>query len=159
MQCMMWLGRSDCGWVVLPTDSAVGVQADSRRELRNAALFCCLLEESGSSPRLLSIHELLTYYVGQVDGLNAFHMLQIMKTCGYRDAAMLADDMMIDRLQTAICGSTVASQQIASQTLIRPADSRVMRFPSDRVSVARATIRAGRIPHVASSVRCHHIPG
>ena len=41
---MMWLGRADTGWNVLPPDRQSGIVSDTPREVRNAVLLTQLLQ-------------------------------------------------------------------------------------------------------------------
>jgi len=71
-RCMMWLGRADCGWNVLPTDQSLAVVSRSKRELRDAALLVGLLHKTGNLKRLHEMDRVIAYLVGRSDSLNAF---------------------------------------------------------------------------------------
>jgi hypothetical protein len=87
---MSWMGRADCGWNVLPS-RAPGVEADSDRELRDAALLTQPIESSGGLGRLKAIGDLLTRLVGRSDSLGVFSLGDLLKRCEVKNGEGLAD--------------------------------------------------------------------
>jgi hypothetical protein len=77
-RCMMWLGRPDTGWNVLPTYMSPGVDSDDRRELRDAVLLVQLLRQTDNRDRLQSIDRVIAYMVGSSDSLNVFQLEELM---------------------------------------------------------------------------------
>ena len=54
-RCLMWLGRADCAWYVLPTQPSDALQVDTDRELRAAVRLARLLESTGQIEELRAI--------------------------------------------------------------------------------------------------------
>jgi hypothetical protein len=68
-RCLMWMGRVDCGWNVLPTDGTPGVKADSDRELTDDIVFCEALKASGGVKSLKALDDIIGFMVGRSDNL------------------------------------------------------------------------------------------
>ena len=85
---MMWLGRADTGWNVLPTDKSPGVDSDDERELRDAALLVQLLRQTGNLDRLRAIDRVIAYMVGGNDSLNVFRLKELMDETGIRQLSI-----------------------------------------------------------------------
>jgi len=82
-RCLMWLGRVDCGWNVLPPVDRVGLRVDSDRELRDAVLFCELLRDAQGLKALKSVDDIIGFMVGRSDNLTVFALLKLIDgVCG-----------------------------------------------------------------------------
>ncbi len=115
---MMWLGRADTGWNVLPPDRQSGIVSDSPRELRDAALLTDVLQSSGGIERLRQISQILDFMVGESDNLTVFQtadLLQQQKIAGIGD---LASSQQIDALQDALRKCDLGTQRIHSQVVL-----------------------------------------
>lgn len=115
---MMWLGRADTGWNVLPVQSQTGFVSDDRRELRNAVLFVELLRETGGLERLRAIDRVIAYLVGSSDTLNLFRLGELMDEANIKSVGDLAEADRIEDLQTVIAKSEAAKQLIRSQVVV-----------------------------------------
>ena len=116
-RCMMWLGRVDCGWNVLPTGGTPGVKADSDRELRDAILFCQLLRDTKNVAPLKSLDDIIGFMVGRSDNLTVFTLLDIMKAAGANTLAAL-DAKKLDKVKEELKSGKHAAQMIRSQLVI-----------------------------------------
>jgi hypothetical protein len=116
-RCMMWLGRADTGWNVLPTDLSPAVDSDDRRELRNAVLLVRLLRQTGTRDRLQSIDRIIAFMVGSSDSLNVFRLEELLDKMAIGDVSDLAQGPWIAELQEAIGRSQAARQLIRSQIM------------------------------------------
>lgn len=115
-RCMMWLGRADCGWNVLPTDDSKGVKANSDRELTAAVLFCEALNASGSTKALKSLDEIIGFMVGRSDNLTVFTLLDV---CAKTDTASTAGQVKnLDKVKTELKSGKHGAQMIRSQLLL-----------------------------------------
>jgi hypothetical protein len=115
---MMWLGRADTGWNVLPPDRQSGIVSDSPRELRNAVVLTTLLKASGAAERLRQMNEILDFMVGESDNLTAFQMVELLSQQNITDASDLVSQRSIDAFQDALLKSELGSQQIRSQVIL-----------------------------------------
>ena len=145
-RCMMWLGRVDCGWNVLPTvgwgephagspqvppPGTPGVKADSDRELRDAILFCELLRETRQVQSLKALDDILGFLVGRSDNLSVFMLLDIMKKAGADTLAAALDAKKLEKMKDAIKNGKHAAQMIRSQFVIsNPMDTYKVPPPS-----------------------------
>jgi hypothetical protein len=120
---MMWLGRADTGWNILPPDPQSGIVSDSPRELRNAALLTQLLESTGAIEHLRQISEILDFMVGESDDLTVFQMVDLMKDQGVADVGDLVSNRNVVAFQTALLNGELGTQRIRSQVVLSdPAD-------------------------------------
>jgi hypothetical protein len=122
-RCLMWLGRADCGWNVLPVHPGDGVVTDSDRELRDAILLSDLFRETNNLPRLRAMDDALTFLVGKSDNLSVFGLLDLLKEQGLRTVDDVTDGRALAALKTAIEKSAAARQAIRSQVLVSDPDS------------------------------------
>jgi hypothetical protein len=113
---MMWLGRVDCGWNVLPTDGTPGVKADSDRELSAAIVFCEALKASGGLKPLKSLDEIIGFMVGRSDNLTVFGLLDICAKAGAKDVAGTVKNL--DKVKDELNSGKHAAQMIRSQLVI-----------------------------------------
>ncbi len=114
-RAMMWLGRVDCGWNVLPTDPKTGVTSDSDRELRAAALTVTLLHNTGGTKSLKAVDDMIGFLVGRSDNLTVFSLLKLMEQTKVSDFLAEAE---LAKLRDTIKTSGEAGQMIRSQVLI-----------------------------------------
>lgn len=117
-RCMMWLGRVDCGWNVLPTDGTPGVKADSDRELRDAILFCELLIETKNVKSLKSLDDIIGFMVGRSDNLTVFTLLDVMKAADVETLATALDTKKLEKVKDEIKSGKHAAQMIRSQLVL-----------------------------------------
>ena len=130
-RCMMWLGRVDCGWNVLPTDGTPGVKADSDRELRNAILFCELLTQTKHVKSLKALDDVIGFMVGRSDNLTVFTLLDIMKAADAQTLTATLDGKKLEKVKEEIKSGKHAAQMIRSQLVIsNPADTYKVPPPS-----------------------------
>ncbi|QEG27254.1 hypothetical protein GobsT_20080 [Gemmata obscuriglobus] len=115
-RCMMWLGRVDCGWNVLPTDDTPGVKANSDRELTAAILFCEALKESGSLKALKSLDDIIGFMVGRSDNLTVFALLDVCAKLGTASAKGTVKDL--DKVKAELKSGKLAAQMIRSQLVL-----------------------------------------
>src|SRR5262249_50222012 len=93
-RAMMWVGRADTGWFMLPVDPTSGIKCDPERELRNAMLLVHLLEKSGTMSRLRKMDEIINFLVGRSDNLSAFKLHDLrtrQRIAGVADIASAAN--------------------------------------------------------------------
>jgi hypothetical protein len=120
---MMWLGRADTGWNILPPDPQSGIVSDSKRELRNAVVLTRLLRSSGGEAHLQQMSDILDFMVGDSDNISAFQMADLLRQQKIADADYLTSDQRIDEFQAALRKSNLGTQQIRSQAVVSdPAD-------------------------------------
>ena len=98
-RCMMWLGRADCGWNILPTDTATGVVSTGMRELRDAALLVHLVQATNRVEDLESIEALLSFMVGSSDNLTVSALHSVMESAGVASARDLLDSTKMGAVQ------------------------------------------------------------
>ncbi|MHC4129433.1 MAG: DUF3160 domain-containing protein [Planctomycetota bacterium] len=114
---LMWLGRADCGFNVLPPDLRSGLEVDDKRELRDAALLTQLLAEADGLRRLRAMSNIIDFLVGGSDSLTIFAMIDLLDEQELDTPADLAQDSRIEKLQWAIAASGPAVQRIRSQVI------------------------------------------
>lgn len=115
-RAMMWLGRADTGWFVLPPDPESGMECDSRRELRDAVLLTRLLASTGTIATLQQVSDFIDYLVGRSDSLNAFQMRELLERNQLTESGLLDDDV-IALLEEALRASGLGAQRIRSQVV------------------------------------------
>jgi hypothetical protein len=115
---MMWLGRADTGWNILPPDPKSGIVSQSNRELRDAVLLTQLLRSTGEIDRLRQVSDILNFLVGRSDNLAAFQLADLVDRQKINSLDDLADDSRIDALQNALRNSDLGLQQIRSQVVL-----------------------------------------
>jgi Protein of unknown function (DUF3160) len=117
-RCLMWLGRVDCGWNVLPTDGTPGVNSDSDRELRDAVLMVELLQASNSMKSLKAMDDILAFMIGRSDNLTVFALRDLLEQAKVQKLADVAGADALGRLKTVIKNGKQAQQMIRSQVVI-----------------------------------------
>lgn len=119
-RCMMWLGRPDCGWNVLPTDTTTGVVSTGMQELRDAALLVHLMQATDRLADLESTETLLGFMVGRSDNLTVFALHSIMEDAAIANPRDLLDNAKMVAVQSALVESSAGDQVIRSQVLSKP---------------------------------------
>ncbi|MCI0704766.1 MAG: DUF3160 domain-containing protein, partial [Planctomycetia bacterium] len=123
-RCMMWLGRVDCGWNVLPTGGTPGVKADSDRELRDSILFCELLRQTDGLKGLKALDDIIGFMVGRSDNLTVFILLKIMDDTGAKTLSDALDAKKLEKVKDELKTGKHAAQMIRSQLVLsNPADT------------------------------------
>lgn len=117
-KCLMWLGRADCGWNVLPTGGTPGVESDADRELRDAVLFVELLRKTDGLKRLKAIDDAIGFLVGKSDGLTVFALDGLMTKGKVAGLADVAGRESLEALRGAIKDADLATQSIRSQIVL-----------------------------------------
>lgn len=127
-RCMMWLGRADCGWNVLPSAYIPCISFDADRELRDAMLLTMLLHQSGGLARLATINNLLTYLVGHGDELSPATLYSVQRKIGIARPNDVYG-VSFGAVRTALAGSGLGEQAIRSQVVISEPNSPVQVLP------------------------------
>lgn len=117
-RAMMWLGRADTGWNVLPVDPQSGLVSDSSRELRNCVLLTQLLKSSGANVRLDRMDAILDFLVGASDNLTPGQMELLLERRKIDDLRDVSSAEAIAGLQEVLARGEFGSQQIRSQVLL-----------------------------------------
>jgi Protein of unknown function (DUF3160) len=117
-RCLMWLGRIDCGWNVLPTEGTPGVVSDSDRELRDAVLLVELLQATDSLKSLRSLDDILAFMIGRSDNLTVFALRDLMKQNKVQTLTDVRGAEALGRLKTALQQGKQGQQMIRSQVVI-----------------------------------------
>jgi hypothetical protein len=117
-RCLMWLGRADCGWNVLPTDGTPGVKSDSDRELRDAVLLVELLAATDNVKTLKGLDDIIAFLVGRSDNLTVFTLRGLMEEQRTATLAAVSDGKALARLKDAVKNGKHAQQMIRSQVVI-----------------------------------------
>jgi hypothetical protein len=115
---MMWLGRIDCGWNVLPTGGTPGVKSDSDRELRNSVLLVELLQATDNVKRLKALDDIIGFMVGKSDNLTVFALADLMKDNKATTLADIKDAANLAQLRDAVEKGKHGQQMIRSQVVI-----------------------------------------
>ncbi len=117
-RAMMWLGRADTGWNVLPPDPQSGIVSDTPRELRDAVLLTDLLQSSGAINRLRQMSEILDFMVGESDNLTVFQLADLLRQQKIASPSDIASSRRVNQLQEALRKSDLGAQQIRSQVIL-----------------------------------------
>jgi hypothetical protein len=117
-RAMMWLGRPDCGWNVLPPVDTKAVKADSDRELRDAILFCELLAATGGTKTLKAVDDVLGFLVGRSDNLTVFTLQDVMAAGGVKTLDDARDAAKLKTVKDELESGKHAAQMIRSQLVI-----------------------------------------
>jgi hypothetical protein len=116
-RAMMWIGRADTGWFILPVDPGSGILCDDRRELRNAMLLVYLLDRSGALPRLQQMDDAVNFLIGRSDNLSIFQLREMMRQEGITTLADIAAPGSVKRVQQALRTSKHRRPMIVSLVL------------------------------------------
>ena len=117
-RAMMWLGRADTAWNILPPDRESGIVSDSPRELRDAVLLTTLLQSTGSLDRLKQVNGILELMVGESDNLTVLQMLELLGKQKVSGVSDLTSGQSIEAFQDALRKSDLGTQQIRSQVIL-----------------------------------------
>jgi hypothetical protein len=116
-RAMMWLGRADTAWNILPPERDTGIVVDSQRELRDAVLLTNLVQSSGAAEQLKQTSSILDLMVGESDNLTVFQMLDLLGKQKISDVGGLTSSRSVEAFQDTLRSSDLATQQIASQAI------------------------------------------
>jgi len=128
-RCMMWLGRVDCGWDVLPGRVDQYQQSDPVRELRNAVLLTQLLVQTGGDKRLEKLDRVMQFFVGKSDNLGVFALRELLQQQEVHQLHELLDPHGMLRLQNALTQGSFGQQMIRSQVIAQDAVPSKKRLP------------------------------
>jgi hypothetical protein len=117
-RAMMWLGRADTAWNVLPPDRESGIVSDSPRELRDAALLTSLLQSTGAVERLKQINGILELMVGESDNLTVPQMLELLAGQKISNINDLTSSRNVEAFQDELRKGEGGTQQIRSQVIL-----------------------------------------
>jgi hypothetical protein len=112
-KCMMWLGRADCAFVI-----------DSLRQFRDFMLVYDCMDKAGVLPELADFNSVITFFVGDMDGLGAEGVTAFEKKAGTHpamDSIILINTVAMNFKKSLLldgCGN----QFILSQAMWKDAD-------------------------------------
>ncbi len=115
-RAMMWLGRPDCGWNILPAHPESGIHNQDARERRDAVLLVDLLTAGGQMPRLRVFDRMLETLAGYSDNLRPGDLRKMLgdgKVSSLADFTPQADA----RLREAIAQSPAGRQRVRGQVV------------------------------------------
>jgi hypothetical protein len=115
---MMWLGRADTGWNVLPPDRQSGIASDAGRELRDAVLLTELLQSTGGMQELAQMDSILDFMVGESDNLTAPQLHELAAKQKVSGPADLTWASQVTAFQDALRASDLGTQRIRSQVVL-----------------------------------------
>lgn len=116
-RAMMWLGRADLGFNLMPPSPQSGMDVDVERERMNAAIMTLLLDASGSAQRLGKVSDVIDFMVGSSDDLSPLQMRALLSDAGIQRVSELGHAGVGERLRAAIESAKVGAQRIRSQVL------------------------------------------
>ncbi|MGA2065775.1 MAG: DUF3160 domain-containing protein [Thermoguttaceae bacterium] len=115
-RAMMWLGRPDCGWNILPAHPESGIHNQDARERRDAVLLVDLLTAGGQMPRLRVFDRTLEMLVGQSDNLRPGDLRKMLddgKVASPTDFSPQAEA----KLREAVAQSPASRQRVRGQVV------------------------------------------
>ncbi len=116
-RALMWLGRVDLGFTLVPPDGAFG-SFDVARERRDALLLARLMEEAKVSEALSALDGAIAFLVGVSDDVRPVDLAAAMKEARLERPADLDDPV---KLEAAVAAAGRArGQRIRSQVGWRP---------------------------------------
>jgi hypothetical protein len=115
---MMWLGRADTAFDILPPDRESGIVSDSPRELRDAVLVTNLLQSTGTIERLKQINGILELMVGESDNLTVPQMLELLAKQNISNISDLSSSRDVEAFQDELRKGDLGTQQIRSQVIL-----------------------------------------
>lgn len=128
---MMWLGRADTGWNLLPPDPQASIKSDVPRELRNSALLTQLLTTTGTIDRLQQIYDILDFMVGDGDNLTPPQTATLLRHQRVTELTDLTASAAVESFQQSLRNGDFGTQQIRSQIVTSdPRNSRQVAVPS-----------------------------
>ena len=107
-KCMMWLGRADCAFVIDST---------ALRQLRDFALMHACMKEAGVIDKLSKFNQIISFFVGDVDGFTIEGMSEIMAARAVLPDNIMRSDTTARQLYSAIKRSGGGNQLILSQAM------------------------------------------
>lgn len=116
-RAMMWLGRSDTGWFLLPPDQGSGLQIDAPRERRNAALMSYVMDKSKQMPRLENMSRVIDFLIGRSDSLSVGMMRGVFSRVQLQRLSDLANPQVVQGLEQSVRELGLGAQRIRSQAL------------------------------------------
>jgi hypothetical protein len=119
-RAMMWLGRADTGFNVLPPDKRSMIDSNSRRELRDAVLLTELLNSNGTIKYLEQMNRIIEFIVGGSDNLTPFAFAKLLEEQKIKSLTDITGENNIALLEEAIRSNKNSGQQIASQVIFSP---------------------------------------
>lgn len=107
-QCMMWLGRADCGFVI-----------DSLRHLRDFAFIRDCMEKAGAIEDLAEVNQVISFFVGDIDAfsIEGFSAVLDRNTSLPPLDSVIASDQSALRLRSYLISKGYGGQCILSQSL------------------------------------------
>jgi len=114
---MMWLGRADLGWNLLPPAETSGLFIDASRERRNAAMLAFAVEKSKQMPRLQAMSNIIDFLVGQGDSLSVDTLHNVVQKLVVQRLADFGSVDLSQRLEDAVKQGGLGEQRIRSQAL------------------------------------------
>jgi len=114
---MMWLGRADIGWNLLPPAEVSGIESDAARERRNAAVLSFIMDKSGQLPRLRAMSSIIDFLIGPGDSLSVDAMHAILPQLHVTRLADFGSTAVAQQLEAAVKQMGLGKQRIASQVL------------------------------------------
>lgn len=114
-RAMIWLGRPDTGWNLLPPDPQSGIVSDTPRELRNAVILTKLLESTKSVEGLRQMNQILAFMVGESDNLSVFQMIELLGRQQVDSAGDLTWGSQVSAFQDALRKGGFGEQHIRGQ--------------------------------------------
>jgi Protein of unknown function (DUF3160) len=116
-RAMMWLGRADLGFNLMPPAPQSGMDVDVERERTNAAVMTLMLDTSGAAQRLSKVSGVIDFMVGSSDDLSPMQMRALLSDAGIQHVSELGHAGVGERLRAAIETAKVGAQRIRSQVL------------------------------------------
>ena len=117
-RAMMWLGRADTGFNVLPAP-----MIDAPRERAAVAVVTRVLRDTGGISKLRSLSDLIDFLIGRGDDLSVFQLATMMDQVGMDSVARAADLQRGVKLGKVIDASDYGRQQIRSQLVVSDPNS------------------------------------
>ena len=139
---MMWLGRADTGWNVLPPHPTAGLRGDSDRELCSAGVLAFAMHASEALGRLRAVDDLIALLVGRGDTLNLPALLAVMGEADVRAPGDLADEVEQREIRLDL-----APVRVAVDDELSPHD-----VPSERTPLIGASVPSGQAPVARSQL-------
>ena len=115
-RCMMWLGRADCGWSIIPGKPGDLLQAD--RELRDAILLTETLVDTKSMEQLKAVDDIITFMVGKSDNLSPFNLVVVLGENNIKNLGDVEKDQDLKRVRDTVESNKFADQRIRSQLVV-----------------------------------------
>ncbi len=115
-RCMMWLGRADCGWNIIPRKPGDRLQAN--RELRDAILLTETLVNTKSMEQLKVIDDIIAFMIGKSDNLSPFNLVKVLKENSIKDLNGVEKDEDLQRVRNTVESNRFTNQRIRSQLVI-----------------------------------------